>query len=123
MKRLLLIGLILIFNNVNANEYFEPLSTQDIILESVFTVYSLIDWQQTKNFVKDGIIETNPIFEKHPQQETIDSFIGLGIISHWFFVYMIPKEYRVYFQVTFIRTELKAVKVNESNGYSISINF
>ena len=117
MRKILLF--ILIFPSVCNAEYFEPFSNQDVFLQSVFTIMTFVDWSQTKQFEENKIIEMNPVLEKYPSQIEIDSLIGLGVVSHLFVSYLLPSKYRQYWQVSFIKSELRAVNAN----YSLLIKF
>lgn len=121
MKKILFI--ILIFPNIlYAAEFFQPLNKQDIILQSIFTIATIIDWAQTKIFVSKGIRETNVVLTPYPSQVRIDNLISAGIISHAFITYAIPIEYRQVWQSVFIGAEFAAVCINYNNGHGLDIS-
>jgi len=118
LLKILLILLILFPLNLTA-QHFEPLSKQDIILESVFVGLTCIDWYQTKKFRSEGRRETNKILGSEPSQERVDTLIFLGIVSHVAVAYFLSGEVRKFFTVSFIFIEAEAVWKN----YNSEINY
>ena len=107
MKHILLI--IIFIPNISYAQYFEPFSTQDWVLQSVYTGFAVIDWAQTKEFRKQGRREKNGALGSEPSQDRIDLLIPTAIAADWLFIYTIKKEYRPYFQVPAIFAEFLVV--------------
>lgn len=93
---------------------------KDIILQSIFTIETLIDWKQTKTFIKNGSSETNPILGKYPSQKRIDFLIGSSILLHAGISHILPKKYRNYWQLFWIGVEGHAIHHNYSAGTRIT---
>jgi len=110
-----LIFLIVLLPSNALCQHFEPFSDQDIILQSVFTAVTIIDWAQTKTFVSKGIHETFTPLGPEPSQTRIDTMIFAGIISHAFITYALEKEYRAIWQSLFIGFEFEAICHNDNS--------
>jgi len=121
MKSIIILILMLVPVTVQA-EYFEDFSRQDLILQSVFTGLTVIDWAQTIEFTQnmDGFKESNVILGEHPSRERINTLIPIGIVAHWYITYFIPKKYRVYWQSASISIEYYSVASNHKKGIRIS---
>ena len=92
---------------------------EDIILQSIFTIETLIDWKQTKTFIKEGGVESNPFLGKRPSQGRIDLFIGFSILLHAGVSHLLPKKYRHYWQLIFIGIEAQSIQHNYQTGVRI----
>jgi len=118
MKTLtILVFTFIISLNCYAYEWFTPLSTEEKILQGTYILVTCIDWAQTKEFRADGRKERNPILGKEPSQETVDTLIGLAIISHTLIAYALPQEFRGMWSFTFLVLETGTVVGNYSKGY------
>lgn len=117
MKKLILILLILPIQAqadfIEEYGLFEPFDTVDWIMQGVFTTLVYIDWRQTKRFIADGRVESNPILGERPSQKEIDNYIFLAALSHAFISYALPKDIRRIWQVGFSVRQLKAVNHNK----------
>ena len=112
-KTLLMIIILMMTVQANASEYFQDWSKNDIILQSIFTIVTMIDWKQTKDFRKEDGLEVNPILGQEPDGETVDTMIGLAIISHAIVTWALPEEHREMWQMFWIGMETHAVYYNE----------
>ena len=92
---------------------------EDIILQSIFTIETLIDWKQTKTFIKKGGIESNPFLGENPSQGKIDLYIGSSILLHTGISHILPKKYRNYWQLIWIGIEGQAIHKNYQTGVRI----
>lgn len=110
MKNILL--LFIFIPNIAYAQYFEPFSNQDIILQSIYTAVTVIDWMQTKDFVSKGVEELNPILGKTPSQSRIDKLIFGAIVTHGLISYTIPQKYRFYWQSLFTMIEFGTICMN-----------
>lgn len=118
-----IIFLFILIPNLAYCQYFENFSNEDIILQSIYTGVSLIDWIQTKKLRETEHKELNPILGSDPDQETIDSLILSGIIVHGLIGYILPKKYRSYWQMFFIGVETHTIVDNHNHGVRISFGF
>ena len=94
---------------------------KDLSFQIAYSTVHIIDWMQTKTFVKDGREELNPILGKHPSQNKIDLMIGAGLIAHWTVAHLLPTNYRGrnirrIWQYVWIGIETTAVVHNYSTG-------
>ena len=94
---------------------------EDIALQSIFTIETLIDWKQTKTFIQAGGKESNPFLGAYPSQKKIDILIGSSILLHAGISHILPKKYRNYWQLIFIGIEAQAIHHNYQTG--VRINF
>lgn len=113
MKIIFLLLLISLSTPVYA---FDKWDKEDIILQSIFTLETLIDWKQTKVFTKKGIRESNPFLGEYPSQKKIDSLIGASILLHAGISHILPKKYRTYWQLIWIGIEGQAIHHNYRTG-------
>lgn len=118
MKIVLTLLLIFLSTPVYA---FDKWDKEDITLQTIFTIETLIDWKQTKTFVKKGGIESNPFLGERPSQGKIDLYIGSSILLHAGVSHILPKKYRNYWQLIFIGIEAQAIHHNYQAG--VRINF
>lgn len=127
MRRIILIILLSMSYVVNAdtisNKYFQPFTTQDKILQGTFTIVTLYDLLQTKEFRGEDRKELNPILGETPSQERVDTLIIGGIVIHGLVTYMLPIKYRVYWQMFFIGAELSTVARNHWIGVRLKTNW
>jgi hypothetical protein len=118
--------LIILFPAIASAQYFEPFTTQDYVLQSIYTAVTVIDWAQTKDFVSQGIEERNIILGKYPSQDRIDILIFSAIVVHGLITYALPRKYRFYWQSPWIVTEYVAVCYTkydmELHGYKLTKN-
>lgn len=135
MKKLILL-LVFIPSIANA-KYFEDFSTQDWVLQGVFTGVVYIDWRQTRDFIKKEEVsvsyegnykvtrkktyfEINPLLGKNPSKQKIDNMIALGVLSHWFISWMLPQElWRTNWQYGTLSFEVIAINRNHENGFKV----
>lgn len=119
MKTLiLLVSILFLFPNTTlaADEW----DKEDIALQTIFTIETIIDWKQTKQFIKDGFAETNPFLGSHPSQRKIDIIIGSSILLHAGISHILPKKYRNYWQLIWIGIEGQAIHHNYQAGVKIT---
>lgn len=112
--------------NINVKgELCRSPNTKEILWETSYVIMTLIDWGQTKNFRKKGHREKNVILGEKPNQERIDTLIGLGITSHVAIWCILDKEYKEKWSIIFFIIETGAVLWNYDKGHSpkFEINF
>ena len=105
---------------IAADACFTPLSKEEIVAQAVFTCLCLIDWSQTIEIAQhpESNNESNPILGHHPSIRRVNALIPLGIASHALITWSMPKEWRKWWQYTWIGIELQAVHVNWRSGIS-----
>ncbi len=125
-KTTLLIIIILIPKIIYASfssEYIEPLSQDEIILQSIFIFAVCVDWKQTKIFRSKGIEELNPILGKTPSPQKVDNMILLAIISHTSVMLILPEEVREFWILPFIYFEIDAIQNNWQLSGNLNFKF
>ena len=122
IKKFLILFLLI---SVNARaQYFEPLTERQIFTQVIFTIITCIDWNHTKNGIRNGNIEVNPALGERPSQQTIDILIGSAIISHALVTWLFPHKYRETWQMFWIGVESHTIFYNSNQpSIGISINF
>jgi hypothetical protein len=125
MRKIIIFALInfLFVANIYAYEWFTPLSDSEIKKQIGYTIITMIDWWQTKQFVADGIRERNPYLGPKPSQQRIDTLISVAIVGDAFVAWAIPKEFRPDWQHGSIIVESAAVLINCKNGYCLKLEF
>lgn len=99
---------------------FDKWNKEDIALQTIFTIETLIDWKQTKTCMKNGGREKNYLLGSRPNQQTIDLFMGSSILLHAGISMLLPKKYRNYWQYLWIGIEAKVIHHNYQVGTRIS---
>ena len=110
IKKIIIIAILVAHPKVSSA--FDKWDKEDVVLQTIFTVETLIDWKQTKIFRKNGIIETNPFLGKNPSQRKIDICVGPSILLHAGISHILPKKYRNYWQLIWIGIEGQAIQHN-----------
>jgi len=124
MKRIILIIAITLPVSAYGVEWFTPLDNHDIYWQTIYTAITCVDWAQTKSSMARGKRkETNPILGTKPSQHKIDTLIGAAIISHGLVTWVLPGEYRQYWQWVFISIESVVVMRNYKVGVRINQYF
>jgi len=97
-------------------------TTQDTILQSSFVCIALIDWGQTLEIVdNENYYETNTILGEHPGRSYVNIYFASFIVLHSVGSYIIPSEYRKYWQSFWIGFGLNNIRHN--NAIGIKLNF
>lgn len=134
MKRIIVLVIYLIPSVILSQELFKPWSCQDKILQGVYLVITSMDWIQTKKIVQQSKRdrenpalnkkvhkEGNPFLGEEPSQSKVDNFILLGMILHTTFTWMLPSNFRPFFQGLFIIIETDAVIHNNQRGFPVLV--
>ena len=118
-----ILAFLLIPQAIPASEWFTPLTNKEVAAQAVFTGLTLLDWNQTLQIARhpEEYSETNPVLGEHPSVGKVNTLMSLGIVSHAFVTWAIPKEYRPYWQYIWIGIETQSVHMNWQSG--LRINF
>lgn len=104
-------------------------TTQDTILQSVYTMLHVVDWGQTYNFTQrqdqdmtTGEVtiytESNPIMGNRPHRDTVNIYFATSLVAHAAISYTLPRPWREYWQGFGIGLEASMVGWNASLGYT-----
>ena len=97
----------------------DDFSTTDKSLELGYIALTAIDWRQTQDIVRhEGYYETNPIMGKHPTNARINTYFTGMIAGHVLVDYLLPSQYRGYWELMGISVELTGVLGNRKIGLS-----
>lgn len=123
MKKLIVIFTMLLSACGSSCFAFDEWSKQDIILQGTFLSLMTVDWLQTRTIAKNTTkyYENNPILSRHPSTAKVDIYFATSALLHTGITHILPKEYRPYWQCTFIAVEIGAISYNVAGG--IRINF
>jgi hypothetical protein len=115
--RLLFTTVILLSGLAHAGE---PLSKEEWAIEGAFLVVGLIDYGQTRNIKRHGHLEEkNPLLGKAPNDEQIRNYFLAAGLAHLGITYLLPKEYRPYWQWGTLILELGYVAHNHQIGLKV----
>ena len=103
--------------------------TLDTALTATAIGLTLQDWAMTSEFAgkskkQGGLEETNPLFNRRPSHEEVNTKIGLGIAAQIAAQVILPKTLRRAVNIGVIAGEYAAVKHNERHkvkGMSFSV--
>lgn len=103
----------------------DPLSKQDIIFQTAITAMQIIDWGQTRDIAckPEEFIERNIIMGKHPSIQEVNWYFAGSILSSWAILYILPSEYRPYFQGFEAGISGFCIVNNEQLGIGINLRF
>lgn len=119
MKRIFFLLIFLLFSS--SSSATEPWSTQDIVLESTWLAFHLIDWGQALD-IADQLTkysEVNPILGKHPSRDKVHLYFGATALAHLGITYILPQKYRPYWQMITIGISATNVFYGFSAGLHI----
>lgn len=102
--------------------WFSDFSKLDYEYQTVSTLFTFIDWNQTLQFEENKIGEQNPFLGDRPSKERINTLIPLAIASQWLVAWALPIEVEV-FGVEFNPRRTFQFGVIASEGCAISRNF
>ncbi len=112
---------ILILLPVNAAA-FDEWTKEDIILQSLQTAITAVDWLQTREIaVNDDYWESNPILGKYPTTQEVDRYFLCTELLKIGFTHVLPQKYRKYWLMFWIGASGALVQHNYNMG--IRINF
>lgn len=88
----------------------------DTVRQGIFTALDVMDWAQTRYGSTHGFTESNPILGSHPSLGRINTVFAIGLVGNAAVSWVIPKEYRPYFQYGSIALEAYCVGHNARIG-------
>ncbi len=92
----------------------------DTVFQVVATGLLIIDWRQTRYFVKQGREETNPLLGHHPSVDKVDAICLSTIVGQYAVSrYVLDKPWRTAWQSMFIVIDGGAVGTNISAGIGV----
>jgi len=100
---------------------FDPLTKTDIALEAVYLALHVVDWGQTL-YISDNpeYHDHCPALGKHPSRAKVNLWFASTAILHPVVTYMLPKEYRPYWQGGTIAMEVACTLNNRKCGIRVS---
>jgi hypothetical protein len=116
MKKVIIILMIIVGINYNQVRAFDAWTKEDTAYQLTLTSLLLVDWAQTREMVKDGRIELNPILGDHPSMKKVNTLIPLSILGHYLVSRVLSSKYRRVWQCVWIGVELNAVSSNYMAG-------
>ena len=118
LNKFIIIALLLLPSSLYGSEW----SKADTVLQSAFVCIALIDWGQTLEIVdNENYYETNTILGEHPGRSDVNIYFASFIVLHSVGSYIIPSEYRKYWQSFWIGFGLNNIRHN--NAIGIKLNF
>ena len=98
----------------------DPLNEEEWKRELAFMVVGLIDYGQTRDIKNHPELEErNPLLGKHPSDSRIRNYVLAAGIAHVGITYLLPREYRPYWQWGTLVVELGVVRHNHSLGLRV----
>lgn len=106
-----------------ANEWFSPMSKDDIIRQASLGILIYIDNRQTKNAMDNGYYELNPLMGKHPSHQDIDRYSIGAFVLHSILIWSLPKYVREITQYIILGAEGDTIIRNEWVGARFKVRF
>ena len=95
----------------------EPMTARDWSLEAAFGGALLVDYGQTRDLKNHSELrETNPLLGSHPTDVRIRNYMLGAAIGHAAVTYLLPPEYRPYWQAGTLIIEVGVIQHNYSLG-------
>lgn len=106
MKKLIIIVLFLVLTPVYSFS-FDKWSNQDYALQGLVVSTLVMDWSQTRYIARNSMVfhENNFILGEHPSVNRVNSYFISSITVNTLIVYLLPSQYRSYWQYATIAVE------------------
>ena len=100
----------------------EPMSRTDNAWEIAYQVMQVVDWSQTRTIAQhpDRFMEYNPLIGRHPSIGRVDTWMAVGMVSHYVVSRSLNRRWRRTFQVYTTVAEIAVAGNNRRVGIWLS---